>query len=186
MFRSKMFSLSTVTYFGCNLTYSQANQWLLSRIDIQETIDLTMNPSSTTSELVMQSNSLAYGTYIFSFQVNLIVPSMSSGVTFTAMISTYVQIIPTGLVVFALRNGIANILIGYAQSQSLNPTEYSFDFDEQVSIKSLDFRFYCVSLFNYQTVPLSMSSIDLATYKNNPSLSMNSSQTCFSSNGMHN
>ena len=178
-----MFSLTTISYFGCNLTYTQTNQWILNRIDIVQTIDLKTNPTSTSSELVIPANSLVYGTYEFIFQVNLIVPSMTSGGTFTSTISTYIQIIPTGLAVFALENGISNILIGYGQSQILNPIAYSFDFDNIATISSLAFKYYCVTLFSSSSTPKS-SSIDLATYKNNPSLAMYSNQTCFSSNGI--
>ena len=179
IFRSNMFSLVTVTYFGCNLTYTQVNTWLLTRVDIQQTIDLTTNPTSTQSELVMQANTLAYGTYQFTYQVSISVQSMAS---FTSSVSTCIQIVPTGLAIFALQNGISSLLIGYGQSQILSPPLYSFDFDALAIISSLTFKYYCSVSSSSSS---NLNKIDLATYKKNPSYStMNASQDCFSSNGI--
>lgn len=179
IFRSSMFSLVTITYFGCNLTYTQANKWTLTRVDILASIDLTPNPTSTQSELVLQANTLAYGTYEFTYKVSISTQNMMS---LTSSISTYIQIIPSGLAVFALENGISTLLIGFGQTQILNPSLYSFDFDMLAVITSLKFKFYCV-LSTFSTTTYS-NQIDLATYKMNPLyLSMNASQACFSSNG---
>jgi hypothetical protein len=182
IYRSSMFSFRTIIYFGCNFTYTQINQWLLNRVDIVQTIDLTSNPTSNSPELVMKANSLAYGTYEFIYQVNINVPSMNSGGSFTSSISTFVQIVPTGLAIFALKNGISTILIGYGQTQVLDPTKYSFDFDNVASISTLSYKYYCVTILTTLS-DISSSSIDLATYKSNPLLSMSSNQTCFASSG---
>jgi hypothetical protein len=177
-----MFSFTTIIYFGCNFTYTQINQWLLNRVDIVQSIDLTSNPTSNSPGLVMQANTLAYGTYEFIYQVNINVPGMNSGGSFTSSISTYIQIVPTGLAIFALQNGISTILIGYGQTQVLDPTKYSFDFDNVASISTLSYKYYCVTILTSLSA-ISSSSIDLATYKSNPKLSMSSNQTCFSSSG---
>jgi hypothetical protein len=178
IFRSSMFSLVTITYFGCNLTYTQANKWTLRRIDILTSMDLTTNPTSTQSELVIQANTLSYGTYEFTYQVSINTQNM---IPLTSSISTYIQIMPTGLAVFALQNGISTLLIGFGQSQILNPSLYSFDFDMLAVMSGLKFKFYCV-LSSLSTTH--SNQIDLATYKSNPFYSsMNASQACFTSNG---
>lgn len=108
-----------------------------------------------------------YGIYEFKFKVNF----LSDSIIYSKTINTFIQIIPSGLAVYALQNGIQQIVIGYAQSLNLNPSNYSFDFDDLAQIQDLSFKFYC---------PPS-NIVDLAAYKTNYSLNQTS---CFKSNGM--
>ena len=172
--RSKMFSLSTSTYFVCNLTFNQSYKWTGNRLSLSgySLIDLNANPSSFSSELVIQKNQFDYGIYEFTFEVEI------NG--FRCNISTFIEIIPSGLAVYALENGIQSVTIGYEQSLTLDAPSFSFDFDNLVSSSNLTFKYYC-SPNEFNT-----DQIDLASYKQNSSLIMAPNQTCFSSNGNFN
>ena len=169
--RSKLFSISTETYFVCNKPYKQKYQWKLNQIysDHINSIDLTSNPSSVSSEIVIQPNTLDYGLYEFIFQVSI------SGTSFQSNTSTFIEITSSGLAVYVLPNGVQSILLGKDQSLRLNPPAYSFDFDNLTLMTSLIFKFYC-SLNSF-------GPIDLATYKRNSSLQMQANQTCFTATG---
>ena len=175
--RSKMFSISTATYFWCNLTYTQTFKWFLNKIysNSSQSVDLSSNPSSISSEIVIKPNTLDYGVYEFICQVNILLTD--SGKVYTNNASTFIQIIPTGLVVYTLQNGIQSISIGFEQSLNLSPPKYSFDYDNLAQIKNLTFKFYC-SPINSNSIDVSKS-IDLASLKRNSSLI----QACFSSEG---
>jgi hypothetical protein len=179
--RSKQFSLSTATYFECDLSYTQAYLWTLNKINsgVTQLIDLSVNPTFDSSEIVIQSNTLDYGLFEFTIQVEIKVLTS----VLTSKVSTYVEIIPTGLVVYGLENGIQSISIGFSQTLILNPIKYSFDSGNMASISNLTFKFYCSSISNFNYIGLSYSTtgdIDLATNKRNSSLKMTS---CFLSNG---
>ena len=175
-----MFSLSTLTIFSCNLSYSQTNTWTLSRIDLPQVISLTDNPTSTTPELVMPANSLEYGLYQFTFQVDI----QTSSNALSNSIYTFIQIIPTGLAVFALQNGISSLLIGSKQAFVLNPAAYSVDLDNLVSPSSLQYKIFCNTINLNSSTQSNQVSTDLLTFKSNASLVMASNVTCFSSNSM--
>jgi hypothetical protein len=179
--RSKMFSISTATYFMCNLSYTQAYLWTLNKINsgVTQLKDLSANPTFASSEIVIESNTLEYGLYEFTIQVEIKVLSS----VLKSKVSTFVEIIPTGLVVFGLENGIQSISIGFSQALVLNPIKYSFDFDNMASISNLSFKFYCSPISNYNYIGSSLSDTgdkDLATFKRNSSLKMS---PCFTSNG---
>ena len=177
--RSKLFSLSTALYFTCDSNYSLTNTWTLDRIDVPQTVDLTDNPTSASTELVIQGNTLAYGTYRFTFVVTFLMPNN------TILLNTaysYVQIIPTGLAVFAFQNGVSSVLIGSQQQISLDPAAYSYDFDDLVTPSTLQFNFYCYTIQLNSSFPISRTNANLLVYKQNSQLQMTTSQTCFSSN----
>jgi len=179
--RSKMFSISTTTYFPCNLSYTQAHLWTLNKINsgVMQLKDLSANPTFASSEIVIESNTLEYGLYEFTIQVEIKVLSS----VLKSKVSTFVQIIPTGLVVFGLENGKQSISIGFLQTLVLNPIKFSFDFDNTASISNLTFKFYCSPNKNYNFIDSILNDTgdkDLATYKRNSSLKMTS---CFTSSG---
>ena len=183
--RSKLFMLSTTTYFSCNFTYTINNKWSSSLI-VNSTYliktDLTSNPTWQSTSLVIQPNSLAYGLYAFNFQVNVTIVK-ATNIFLSNNITTYVQINPTGLVVYGLQNGVSGLLVGAQQSFSLNPALYSLDLDSLIKPSSLQFKFYCNTIKpNSNTIVNTTQSIDLFTYKNNSLLQMNSNSTCFASN----
>jgi hypothetical protein len=164
-----------------NSSYTQKYLWTLKRIISSglTLIDVSANPTYELPEIVIRSNTLDYGLYEFTVHVEIQLMSY----VFKNEQSTYVEIIPTGLVVYGIENGVQSILIGYRQTLTLNPVEYSFDFDNLAAIKNFTFKFFCSpsSKYNYSISSLvSASDIDLATYKRNSSLQINS---CFTSSG---
>ena len=192
VYRSALLSLSTVTYFACNSSYILTYTWLASRMDIAQTIDLTTNPTSASSQLIISANSLAYGLYNFTFRVEV---AMWDNSVLSNSANTFVQIVPTGLAVYALRNGISSILIGSQQKLVLNPATYSIDLDDFISPSSLQYTFYCNTINlnlktespdepdEYQIEQMSIAAKDdLLAYKINPQLAMAANRTCFSSN----
>jgi hypothetical protein len=182
--RSKLFMLSTTTYFSCNLTYKMNYKWssnlIVNSTNLIKT-DLTSNPTWQSTSLVVLANSLAYGLYAFNFQVNVTIVK-ATNMILSNNITTYVQIKPTGLVVYSLQNGVSGLLVGAQQSFSLRPALYSLDLDYLIKPSSLQFKFYCFTINpNSNTVANTTQSIDLFIYKNNSLLQMNSNSTCFSS-----
>ncbi len=183
VYRSSLFSLSTLTIFSCNSTFTQTNDWKLSRIDVSKTIDITANPTSITPELVVQANSLEYGLYKFTFQVNV----QTVDNFLTNSISTFIQIIPTGLAVFAVQNGISSLLIGSRQNLILKPDVFSVDLDYLISPNSLQYKIFCSTInTTLSSTVNNVKNIDLLTYKSNSSLKMASNETCFASNSIKN
>ena len=158
------------------MSYTQNNKWTVTRLDTGGLlIDLTSNPTLSTSGIVIQSNTLYYGIYEFKFKVDILV--LSTRKNFSVESTTYIQIIPSGLAVYALANGIQIITIGNEQSLILNPLAFSFDFDNLAFMDNLTYKFYCSPVY----LNTWSNTIDLAEYTKNSSLIMNSSQTCFSS-----
>ena len=146
--RSKLFMLSTTTYFSCNFTYTINNKWSSSLI-VNSTYliktDLTSNPTWQSTSLVIQPNSLTYGLYAFNFQVNVTIVK-ATNIFLSNNITTYAQINPTGLVVYGLQTGVSGLLVGTQQSFSLNPALYSLDLDSLVQPSSLQYKFYCFTI----------------------------------------
>jgi hypothetical protein len=183
--RSKLFSLNTATYFSCTSSYAMTFKWsstLIVNSTFMTKIDLSSNPTWQSTILVTQANSLAFGLYAFNFQTNVTI-TKTSNIFQTNNLTTYVQIIPSGLAVYGLQNGVSGLLIGTQQSFSLKPALFSLDLDSLIQPSTLQYKFYCFTLkFGVNTIFKTTQSIDLSTYKNNSLLQMNSNTTCFSSN----
>ena len=182
IYRSKQISFSTETYFNCNASQTLEYSWTLIQIisNNNASIFLQNNPTAYSSGLVIPKNTLDYGLYQITFSIRIALTS--DGYIFMNNISTYASIIPTGVVVNALQNGIQSLLIGSNQALTFNPAFYSIDLDNLVSPQSLSFIFYCKTINMNQTSQLSQD-IDLYQYKMNSTLLMESNYTCFDSNG---
>jgi len=164
-----------------NSSYTKIYSWTLNRIISNGPllIDLSANPTHDLPEIVVKSNTLDYGLYEFTVQVEI---QLVSNI-FKNKLKTYVEIVPTGLVVYGIENGIQSISIGFGQTLTFNPIIYSFDFDNLASIKNLTFKFYCSPSNNNNFITSSLSSIvnkDLASLNKNSLFEINS---CFTSNG---
>ena len=161
------------------MSYTFSSLWQSPQITT-----LSSNPTSSSAQLVIPANTLSYGVYEFIFQVTATITS-SNIVLASNIQSVYIEIIPTGLAVFAIANGVSGFVIGYQQTYTLSPGLFTIDFDYIVSPSSLNFTFYCstVMLNGLNSFSTTSNSYDLMTYKMNTSLPMNSNQTCFPSNG---
>ena len=184
IYRSNLFSVSTVISFYCNCNFTYQNKWTLTQVDPQtlkilKLIDLTKNPTSKLSELVIKENSLAYGLYKFRYHVEVTFNGISQIASNVA--ETFIQIIPTGLAVFAIKNGVSSVLLGSLQSFNLQPSVFSMDYDNVTQPNKLKFVYYCRTVNQSDTSSFTSSSnqIDLFTYKYNSSLIMNKRLNCF-------
>ena len=162
--------------------------WALTVIDSSKNaisnVDLSANPSTATSQLVIQANTLSYGLYEIKYTVSI---TDSTNSVLTASTYVYVNIVPTGIIVYALQNGVLSISIGTAQSLTLQPNTYSFDADQVVSPSSLTFTYNCRtkdSSSAYGSYPTDASGtvIDL---KKQTTSGFSYSYGCFSSSGKY-
>ena len=159
-----------------NMVYSslwKANLINSDDFSIKEKVNLSSNPSASTNEILVDAYLLAYGLYEFIFQVK----GNWNGIEKVFSQSTYRKIIPTGIAVFGLENGVSSTTIGLKQLFLLNPSKFSFDFDYVASMQTLKFDFYCRKLFKNQT-----NSTILLQYLNNNTFIYNS-QYCFNKSG---
>lgn len=178
VYRSNMFSIQTESFFACNQAYSVAYEWSLNYVDLNKSIDLTNNPTFQSSELVIQPLSLNYGMYFILVQVNF---SLSLN-SFSLNDWTYVEIIPTGLIVNSMQNSASYILIGSQQMLTLDPATFTIDLDYLVSSSSLSFRFFCDKINISSTNVNQNTTFDLFSFKINKS-QPDAFATCFNSNG---
>ncbi len=178
IYRSKLFSLSTSIIFACDLAYTLKYAWSLNKLDVNsnQIIDLSYNPTVNLAELVIQANTLTFGLYQFKFHVNI------TNLVLSNSVETFIKIVPTGLNVYAIQNGIQSQLIGYNQEFTLNPAKYSVDLDNLLSPKSLSFEFYCRTINLNTNTKSNANQISLQMYKNIFGLQMKWNETCFASN----
>ena len=174
--RSKMIRLSTSLVFAlCNISsHTIKYNWFAHRIEFSQLIDLSLNPTSSSSELVIHPNTLAYGVYNFVVQVDLS-SELYGNLSTTA--DRQIEVIPTGVVVIAIANSVSSQLIGSNQSFTFNPAAYSYDPDEIVAPSSLTFDFYCTILNVNAASSYSVSSDQ--SLKSYNSISTQWNQTCF-------
>lgn len=99
---------------------------------------------------------------------------------------TYIQIIPTGLAVFAFENGVSNLFIGSIQEIRLQPSIYTLDLDSKITPDKLNFSYFCKTVNLSESNSAVNSQIDLMTYKNNPNLVMNRNFSCFGTSSKKN
>ena len=147
MKRSDQFSIVAQTFYPCSLDLtSDVRKW-----KVYKTTDLSMsqdfasgNPSSDCSEISFNGNTLAYETYIFIFTATYTYQDIILGPTSrNSSISTFVQVIPSGIAVFGFPNGVQQLMFGYTQTIEIDPGSNSIDFDNLADLKSLNYTFYC-------------------------------------------
>ena len=180
IFRSNLFSVSSIIYFYCsNVTFTSTNTWTLNQLDaglkVLKVVDLSTNPTSASTELVIKENTLDYGLYQFSLQVDV----SFNGQVVSSLAQTYVQIVPTGLAVFALENGVSSVLVGSKQAFNLNPSLYTFDMDGLITPDKLSFVYYCKMVNLTDQSRLVNMQNDLKAFKTDPNLVIVRDQNCF-------
>jgi hypothetical protein len=148
-------------------------------------VDLSANPTAATTQLNLPANYLDIGVYQIIFMAT--VTTGASSQVFYGNASTYIEIITSGLEVFALQNGLDTITIGINQSLSLTPRKYSYDLDELINMDSLSFVFYCqvVNSSAGFVNDLDPTIYDLLTLKMNSSLDEGGASCFNSSNGFY-
>ena len=183
IYRSNLFSISSIIFFYCsNVTFTSTKTWTLNQLDplkfsLIKSIDLSTNPTSKSTELVIKENTLDYGIYQFSLRVDV----SFNGKKVSSKALTYVKIKPTGLAVFALENGVSSLLVGSKQAFNLNPSLYTFDLDGIVTPDKLNFVYYCTTVNLTDPNRVINSGFNLKHYKTNPKLGLTRNDNCFGS-----
>ena len=136
--RSKILTISINVAFNCSLDFSVKSVWKAAQMVNGSYAPFSLNSNSL--QLVVQANTLPYGLYKFNFEVNL---TSSLGDIHSSSIDSFVEIVPSGLVVNSFDGGASYIEIGYAQSLLIAPSEYSFDLDSIADMNALNFEFFC-------------------------------------------
>jgi hypothetical protein len=115
---------------------------------IDETqIYLKTNPTLTYAELVLQPQTLLYGLYRIVFTATQILSNSTEKLSNS--IDTFIEIIPSGLVISSLRlskpmyGGTIEITRGSNQSILFNPYLFTYDIDGVTVITSLKFEYSC-------------------------------------------
>ena len=148
---SDLFSLIGIATIVCNASLSNQKQWLIYSVDSASGVDLQQitlinNPTINYAELVLQPKSFSTGLYRFVFSLTMTNPD---GTTLTSQINTFVNIIPSGLVLSTLSQsqpmygGSIEISRGQAQSIAFNPFLFSYDIDSIAVMRSLTFKYAC-------------------------------------------
>lgn len=137
-----MITLNDTTQFN-QVTYSWSVRKNMSTISIS----MAGNPTTTTSQFTLPSNTLEYGVYVITVMASL--PGCCSSQNFT-----YLSVVPTGIVVLSMPYFYSILQLGVNQSVALSPSVYSFDPDNMVDVSLLSYKFYC------QQVDISLSGIN--------------------------
>ena len=185
LIRSKPISFPVLLSIKYSGQYTYTKRWILNKIDsathaVLNTIDISNNPSTNLSELFIEENTLAYGLYEVKYEVNVRMAPFTH-TNFTSYAYSYVNVIPTGLVINGIENGITSLSIGSSQEFYLTPTSYSYDLDGLADFFSLVYKYYCRTIDLNSSLINNSAIIDLYTFKINSSLSIDSNRNCFSS-----
>jgi len=156
----------------------------------EKQIFLDNNPTVNYAEMVIQPNSLAYGLYRFVYTVKMTGPNLNN---FQSQIDTFIQVIPSGLVISALKSsqpmygGTIEITRGYDQQIQFDPFLNSYDIDSIAIMTSLTFKYSCQIIdssieLGYPQIPGTNQMIYLDDFKQNSSLTY--LNTCFNQTGL--
>jgi len=123
--RSEDISIVSIIKFDCNQSLSMKTKWIIrsnsNRIQLNSVI------VTTSSELFIPLQTLQYGIYQFELTV-----TMTNSSWFDVSKSTYIEIIPTKIIVNLFYLGTSMVTNGYEQDLLLDPGKYSIDPDNQI------------------------------------------------------
>ena len=183
--RSDMISIVSNTQIRCSLSLLNIKKWRIFSIDsstgqINSEVNLINNPTVNFAELVIQENTLDYGTYKLVYQVQMVGQNNQDLSAFQSSTEHFIKIVSSGLVINAFKDGEFEIRRGINQTIELNPALYSNDLDSIVDFKVMKFRFFCSIMENGSITSEPYSSlfrmVDLATFKANKASIM---EPCF-------
>lgn len=177
--RNEMIGIEMETGLVCSKQYTLSESWNASPF-----VDLSSNPSATTSTLVIAENSLSYGNYTFTYCAHVSYSNSSTQqlTSKTVCLDVYLRIVASGLVVNAFSDGIYQRTIGYMQSIKLEPNTYSFDKDSLRDAKNFTFNFYCrLNDRTTNAVSNNLTTVELKSMKSIPLYFDNSFTYCFNS-----
>ena len=129
-----------VNFNPAGLNFSSVYVWKIFDQNNNE-ISLISNPTANTIELNIAEKFFNYGLYRIVFNYSATI--FATNEVQYSEIDTYVEVIPSGIIVAGLQNSVTDALIGKMQAYELNPRSYSYDLDGLIHINSLTFTFYC-------------------------------------------
>lgn len=181
------YNIESVARIVCNSNYSSLSKqylWTVSRVDattgsVLQAIDVTGNPSYTASTFALNSRELPYSYYVMQVSATFVVTALNGLThTFTATNRSYINVGPTGFLIYATPWPSYLFIVGYQQNFVFNPTQYSYDFDGILSGNAMSFQYYCGKIAS-DIESTQVSGIDLYSMTVDPTLL--SYTDCFSS-----
>ena len=148
----------------------------------EKQIYLNTNPTLAYAELVLQPQTLSYGLYRIVFTATQILPNSTEKLSNS--IDTFIEIIPSGLVISSLRlskpmyGGTIEITRGSSQSIQFNPYLFTYDIDGVAVITSLKFEYSC-QIVNQATINATIRSNTLDTCFNGTNDGLENFIFCF-------
>ena len=185
LIRSKPVSFPVNLTLDCFEPYTYTKKWTVNLIDsathqVLKGVDLFNNISTVLSELYIPENTLTYGLYEVIYEVNVTM-TVDPYINFTNFRYNYFKIVPSGIAINGIENGVTSLFIGSNQEFHLTPTNYSYDLDELADLSSLNYKYYCRTIDLTSILIDNSTMTDLGTYKTNAGLAMNANKNCFSS-----
>ncbi len=149
--KSDFIDIKSETTLKCKFSLINEKSWIIYMLNKltginEKQIFLDNNPTVNYAEMVIQPNSLAYGLYRFVYTVKMTGPNLNN---FQSQIDTFIQVIPSGLVISALKSsqpmygGTIEITRGYDQQIQFDPFLNSYDIDSIAIMTSLTFKYSC-------------------------------------------
>ncbi len=174
--------IESQTQINCVYSLAHLKEWSIFMVNNMTGIDetriyLNTNPTLIYAELVLQPQTLSYGLYRIVFTATQILSYSTEKLSNS--IDTFIEIVPSGLVVSSLRlskpmyGGTIEITRGSNQSIQFNPYLLTYDIDGVAVITSLKFEYSC-QIVNQVT--------------KNATVRVNTLDTCFNgtNNGLEN
>jgi hypothetical protein len=192
--RAEGFSIGGKAILNCSLTLNNVKKWLVYQVDEQSRLDRAIvrsinsktNPTVDYGELVIDQATLDYGLYRIEYHVAMTPRRATKAQAFSALsskVDTLVRIVPSGLVIKALKGGLNEVSIGLSEPLVLDPQLYSIDLDSIVDMRTLAFRFSCQTYESGLPLPLFDKTLSLLAVKAGQAAS--GPNSCFDSTGLH-
>jgi hypothetical protein len=191
--RNNLIKIIGQTTLDCLASLVNVKQWTIFKLNelsglIEQQIQIKNNPTLNYAELVLQPQTLTYGLYRLVYNVTM--NYKENGSLFTSSADTYINVIPSGLLISSLKmsqpmfGGTIQITRGLNQKIEFDPFLFTYDIDSVAVITSLTFKYSCQIIDSnipsgYPQIPETEQTVYLDDIKQNSSL--NSFSTCFNS-----
>ena len=187
--QNDLIELTSKITINCLTSLANQKQWSIHQLDqltgnFLEEVFIANNPTITYACLVLQPKTLSYGLYKIIFTVTM------ENVSYTSFAETFIQIIPSGLVLSSLKSsqpmygGTIEITRGQNQKIEFDPFIFTYDIDNVGVISSLTFKYACQIIDSnvpqgYPQIPGTNQLLYLDDVTNNSSISY--LEKCFDS-----
>ncbi|XP_063886174.1 polycystin-1-like protein 2 isoform X1 [Scylla paramamosain] len=146
--RSRPFRVTAGATVECNGTVATKKSWTITKVEgdggipVEDVIVEGFIPSWNYSELAVPANFLDYGTYLFTYKLQLLA---SKVFPLFRTASTYMTVIKTPLQAVIIKGGMSKVSRGYGTSLVLDPHQYSLDPDWPDD-KNFTYTWFCRTL----------------------------------------